>query len=366
MNNFTDKITALKNIHGYRETRIITKLDAAYIQIDNNKLINFCSNDYLSMSSHPELIEHYKHAIHTYGLSSSSSHLISGHTNVHHELEEYLAAYLQVEKVLLFSTGYMANLGIFSALRDDVDWILQDKLNHASLIDANFLIQKPILRYSHNNLTSLQTKLNKTTGNGLVATDNIFSMDGDIANILAIYKLIANKPATLVQDDAHGFGIYKSNIPDNSIYMATFGKAIGLHGACIAGNTDALEYIMQKSRPYIYTTALPPATAMSVKKSLELIESSKRVKKLKENIKLFKNYISTNSNTAIQPIIIGDNQQALQLEKHLFNKGFYIKAVRPPTVPKAILRVTLNAGHEAEQITSLCDVLSSVNIDNKN
>ncbi len=346
--------------HQYRESKVVTKLDATHIQIDKKRLINFCSNDYLSMSSHPELIKFYHKAIDTYGLSSSSSHLVSGHTTAHEELEEYLCEYLGVENVLLFSTGYMANLGIFSAFKDNIDWILQDKLNHASLIDANFLAEKPISRYHHTNLTALEKKLGKQTGSGMVVTDSVFSMDGDHADIKAMYSLTEQHNALLVQDDAHGFGMYQPHIPTDSIYMATFGKAVGLHGACVAGSKDMIEHMVQKSRPYIYTTALSPATAVSVKKSLELIQKSDRVTKLEHNIKLFKNHITTHSNTAIQPIIIGDNKKAIQLEQELFTKGIYVKSIRPPTVPQAILRVTLNAEHDTESIERIIGVLDNI------
>jgi 8-amino-7-oxononanoate synthase len=360
---FENKLNLLKKQHNLRVEKTIQKVSATEIIINNKQLVNFCSNDYLSLSNNQELQQTYKNAIDEFGLSSSSSHLISGHTKAHQELEEYLQDYLQQKKVLLFSTGYMANLGFFSALKDDIDFILQDKLNHASLIDGNFLIDKPIQRYKHNDLNSLEQKLAKQKGFGVVVTDNVFSMDGDVADITGINNLVQQRKNTLLfQDDAHGFGIYHPTIPQGSIYMATFGKAIGLNGACIAGSKDFIDYLRQKSRPYIYTTALPPATAKTVIGSLEIIKTGERQEKLFNNITLFKQYIKTNSNTAIQPIVIGNNQKALEIEKYLFDNGIYAKAIRPPTVPQAILRITLNAEHTKEQIIKLCNALTTIKI----
>jgi 8-amino-7-oxononanoate synthase len=358
---FENKLNLLKKQHNLRVEKTIQKVSATEIIINNKQLVNFCSNDYLSLSNNQELQQTYKNAIDEFGLSSSSSHLISGHTKAHQELEEYLQDYLQQEKVLLFSTGYMANLGFFSALKDDIDFILQDKLNHASLIDGNFLINKPIQRYKHNDLNSLEQKLAKQKGFGVVVTDNVFSMDGDVADITGINNLVQQRKNTLLfQDDAHGFGIYHPTIPQGSIYMATFGKAIGLNGACIAGSKDFIDYLRQKSRPYIYTTALPPALAKTVIKALEIIKTEERQEKLFNNITLFKQYIKTNSNTAIQPIVIGNNQKALEIEKYLFDNGIYAKAIRPPTVKQAILRITINAEHTEQQIFKLCSSLKEV------
>jgi 8-amino-7-oxononanoate synthase len=360
---FENKLNLLKKQHNLRVEKTIQKVSATEIIINNKQLVNFCSNDYLSLSNNQELQQTYKNAIDEFGLSSSSSHLISGHTKAHQELEEYLQDYLQQKKVLLFSTGYMANLGFFSALKDDIDFILQDKLNHASLIDGNFLINKPIQRYKHNDLNSLEQKLAKQKGFGVVVTDNVFSMDGDVTDITGINNLVQQRKNTLIfQDDAHGFGIYHPTIPQGSIYMATFGKAIGLNGACIAGSKDFIDYLRQKSRPYIYTTALPPALAKTVIKALEIIKTEERQEKLFNNIKLFKKYIKTNSHTAIQPIVIGDNKKALELENYLFDNGIYAKAIRPPTVPQAILRITLNAEHTKEQIIKLCNALTTIKI----
>ena len=347
MINFNKKIKQIKQQGLYRT-----------IAVNKSNLINFCSNDYLSLKDNPNIIKEFKKAIDKYGVGSGASHLVSGHSIAHQELELYLADYTKQEKALIFSNGYMANLGIFSALKDDLDWVLQDKLNHASLIDANFLIQQKIQRYKHNNILDLKNKLKKQTGFGLIATDNIFSMDGDIANINEINHLIKDKKNIFMQDDAHGFGIYTPNIPKNSIYMATFGKAIGTYGAFVSGNTDFIDYLIQKSRPYMYTTAIPAAIASATIKSLDIIQTGEMQEKLFTNIALFKSMIKTNSKTAIQPIIINDNNKALKISNFLYNKGFLVKAIRPPTVKKAILRITINAGHTTKQINNLVNLLN--------
>jgi 8-amino-7-oxononanoate synthase len=263
--------------------------------------------------------------------------------------------------VLLFSTGYTANIGIFSALRDDLDWILQDKLNHASLIDANHLIGLPLQRYIHNNIESLERKISKQSGQGLIVTDNIFSMDGDQADISSIEKLAQGNNAIMMQDDAHGFGIIEPNIPVNSIYMATLGKAAGAMGAFVSGKEDFIEYLIQKSRPYVYTTAISPAICVAIMKSIELIKIGEQKAKLLSNIAFFKdlslelNLPISKSLSAIQPIIIGSNERAIVASKKLFNKGFYVSAIRPPTVPNntARLRITICAEHSKNEIEQL-------------
>jgi 8-amino-7-oxononanoate synthase len=343
--DFTQQLQNLKEQNLYRQV------------LTNENLIDFCSNDYLGLKNHPKVIESFKKGADLYGIGSGGSHLVSGHLKPHAELEEYLADFIGVEKILLFSSGYMANLGIFSALKDDINWVLQDKLNHASLIDGNFLIGKKINRYKHNDTISLKNKLDKQDGFGLIATDNIFSMDGDIAKIKEISSTIDENKAVFMQDDAHGFGIYPSNIPKNSIYMATFGKAIGTYGAFVGGNADFIDYLIQKSRPYTYTTATPPAISVATIQALRLTQSGELQEKLFNNIKLFKSIIDTNSNTAIQPIKMRDNTQALKTSEYLKKEGFLVKAIRKPTVINPILRVTISEKHNKNQITKLAELL---------
>ncbi len=356
--DFSQELSNLKKNYLYR-TRKISK--NTQISINGKSLINFCSNDYLSLASHPQVKEAFKQGIDKFGVGASASHLISGHTAVHQALEEALANYTGQEKALLFSTGYMANIGVFSALKDKLDWVLQDKFNHASLIDANHLIGLPLQRYLHNNLKSLKKKINKQTGQGLIVTDNVFSMDGDQANIKGIEKIIEKTDTFLMQDDAHGFGIFKPIIPKNSIYMATLGKAAGTMGAFVAGNEDLIDFLIQKSRPYIYTTAIIPALCSATLKSLELIKEGEQNTKLLANIHYFQsiskalNLPIKASNSAIQPLILGNNKKSINISKKLFSTGFHISAIRPPTIPKNTtrLRITLSANHTQNQIKQL-------------
>ncbi|MDC9726262.1 MAG: 8-amino-7-oxononanoate synthase [Candidatus Thioglobus sp.] len=359
--NFSEKLLAIKKSHLYRSRKVSESAQDTQIIINGKSLINFCSNDYLSLANHALVKESFKQGVDKFGVGSGASHLVSGHSRAHHDLEEALADYTQQERALLFSTGYSANLGVFSALRDELDWVLQDKLNHASLIDANQLIGLPLQRYLHNNIESLNKKISKQSGQGMIVTDNIFSMDGDQANIDDLQKISNFSNAILMQDDAHGFGVFKPNIPKNSIYMATLGKAAGTMGAFVAGNADFIEFLIQKSRPYIYTTAISPAICTATLKSLDLIKQGEQKAKLLANIDFFRNFSEaiglpiSKSSSAIQPLIIGNSEKALKISQQLFEQGFYVSAIRPPTVPKGTerLRITLNANHSQSQIEQL-------------
>jgi len=366
--NFSKKISVIEQNDLLRLRKIAYSAQNIEMVIDNQKVINFCSNDYLSLANHPQIKEALIEGANRYGVGSGASHLVSGHSESHHKLEEALAQYTGQKKALLFSSGYSANLGIFSALRDEINWVLQDKLNHASLIDSNRLIGLPVQRYLHNNLESLEKKLKKQTGPGLIVTDNVFSMDGNRANIDGIKKISAKSSTLLMQDDAHGFGIFESIIPDNSIYMATLGKAAGVMGAFVAGSSDLIEFIIQKSRPYIYTTAISPSICVAIIKSLELIKKGEQKEKLFKNINYFKNCAETldlhfePSESAIQPLIIGSSNKVLSLSNKLFEAGYFVSAIRPPTVPPntARLRFTLSSNHSFSQIESLLQKVKDV------
>jgi len=359
--NFSKKLSDLKQKHLYRSRKTSENAQDTQRVINGKSLINFCSNDYLSLANHPQVKEAFKQGVDKYGAGSGSSHLVSGHSSAHHNLEEALADYTGQDRALLFSTGYSANLGIFSALKEELDWVLQDKLNHASLIDANQLIGLPLQRYLHNDIASLEKKVGKQSGSGMIATDSVFSMDGDRAKIDDLQKIGNFSNAILMQDDAHGFGVFEPNIPENSIYMATLGKAAGTMGAFVAGNEDFVEFLIQKSRPYIYTTAISPAICMATLKSLELIKKGEINAKLQANIQFFRNFSSAlnlpieSSFSAIQPLIIGDSKTALKISQTLYKQGFYVSAIREPTVPKntARLRITISANHTQTQIEHL-------------
>ena len=366
--NFNEQIDNIKQKHLLRARKTSENAQGVEMVLDGKKVINFCSNDYLSLANNDQVKEALIEGVKQYGVGSGASHLVSGHSKAHHDLEDALAEYTGQQRALLFSSGYSANLGVFSALRDDIDWVLQDKLNHASLIDANQLIGLPLQRFLHNNLDSLRKKTEKQSGQGLIVTDNVFSMNGDHANIDEIEKIANYSNAILMQDDAHGFGIFDANIPQNSIYMATLGKAAGTMGAFVAGNADFIEYLVQKSRPYVYTTAISPSLCCTTLKSLELIKSGEQKTKLLANIDYFLNFANSlelnfePSDSAIQPMIIGDSGKALTLSKKLFDEGFYVSAIRPPTVPPntARLRFTLCADHSFDQIEALLTKVADV------
>ena len=366
--NFSNKISDLEKNHLFRTRRIAKSAQGTNMKIDGQDVVNFCSNDYLSLANHPKIKEALINGVNKYGAGSGASHLVSGHSEAHKLLEEALAEFTGQENALLFSSGYSANLGIFSALRDEINWAIQDKFNHASLIDGQRLIGLPMQRYLHNNLKSLDKKIKKQTGLGLVATDNVFSMDGDQANISGIAKMIDKKNTIFMQDDAHGFGIFEPIIPRHSIYMATLGKAAGVMGAFVSGDNDFIEFLIQKSRPYTYTTALPPNLCHAIQKSLDLIKQGEQKEKLTNNITHFKsmsNQLGLNfeeSNSAIQPLIVGSSSRALKISNSLFDKGFFVNAIRPPTVPPktARLRFTLSANHKTEQIDALLERVNDV------
>ncbi len=365
---FSNKISDLKKNHLLRSRKIAQSPQDTIMKIDGQDVVNFCSNDYLSLANHPKIKEALIHGVEKYGAGSGASHLVSGHSESHKLLEEALAEFTGQESALLFSSGYSANLGIFSALRDEINWAIQDKLNHASLIDGSRLIGLPIQRYLHKNLESLDKKIKKQTGPGLVVTDNVFSMDGDQANISGIAKIIDKTNTIFMQDDAHGFGIFDPIIPRHSIYMATLGKAAGVMGAFVSGDEGFIEFLIQKSRPYTYTTALPPNLCHAIQKSLELIKQGEQKEKLINNIKHFRtmsNQLGLNfeeSNSAIQPLIIGSSSRALKISNSLFDKGFFVHAIRPPTVPPntARLRFTVSANHKTEQIDALLERVNDV------
>ena len=366
--NLSKQLSDLQENHLLRSRRVASSAQGTEMRIDGEKILNFCSNDYLSLANHPKIKEALISGAEKYGVGSGASHLVSGHSEPHKKLEEALAEYTGQQNALLFSSGYSANLGIFSALRDEIKWSLQDKFNHASLIDGNRLIGLPVQRYLHNNLDSLQKKLKKQLGPGLVLTDNVFSMDGDKANISGINKILSQTDTLLMQDDAHGFGIFDPTIPQHSIYMATLGKAAGVMGAFVAGDNDFIEFLIQKSRPYIYTTAMAPSMCEAILMSLELIKEGSQKEKLLNNINYFKNISKQlslqfeESNSAIQPLVIGSSNKALQISNKLFEEGFFVSAIRPPTVPPntARLRFTLSANHNANQIETLLEKVKNV------
>ncbi|MEY2701277.1 MAG: 8-amino-7-oxononanoate synthase [Pseudomonadota bacterium] len=342
-------------------------------------LADFCSNDYLGLASHPEVIDALTEGARRYGVGSGAAHLVSGHCDVHEALEEELAQFTGHEAALLFSSGYMANMGAISALMSEGGRLFQDRLNHASLLDGGRLSAVRQQRYPHLDVDALESLLARSDdAPRLIVTDGVFSMDGDIAPLPALVAAAARHHAWLMVDDAHGlgvlgaagagtlqhFGLAPSSV---QVQVGTLGKALGTSGAFVAGSRELIRYLMQKARTFMFTTAMPPAIAMATRASLRLaaIEQWRR-DALSQHIALFRAEAENlgltllPSYTPIQGIVLGDNQRALSASDALARKGYWVVAIRPPTVPEgtARLRITLSAAHAPEQITGLVHALA--------
>ena len=365
----------------YRQRKLVTSSQGAYITVDNQRQLAFCSNDYLGLANHPAVIEAMITAAREVGVGSGASHLIYGHSEHHHYLEEELAAFTGRERVLLFSTGYMANMGVISALLGRSDTVFEDRLNHASLIDAGILSRANFKRFRHNDLTQLQQQLTDSgTGRKLVAVDGVFSMDGDLAPLTDISALCQSNHAWLMVDDAHGFGVLgkqgggcaeqfnldSSQLP---ILIGTLGKAFGTFGAFVAGTDTLIESLIQWARTYIYTTALPPAVAAATRKSLQLVTSEHwRRQQLNDRITQFRQGAQLlglplmPSSTPIQPLLLGDENSVLTADRLLRQRRILVGAIRPPTVAQgeSRLRITFNSNHQAEHIDQLLAALDKV------
>lgn len=369
--------------HLYRFTRLSESAQQPSMLIDGKQLLTFCSNDYLGLANHPKLIEAFRIAADRYGVGSGAAHLINGHNIEHERLEEEIAAFTGRQRALLFSTGYMANLGTISALTEKSETIFQDRLNHASLIDAGRLSDATMWRYGHNNIDNLTKRLERHhETSSMIITDGVFSMDGDVAKLDELAKLAQQNQSWLMVDDAHGFGVLgetggglveEQGVTSNEvpILMATLGKAAGTAGAFVAGDEDLIEYLIQAARTYVFTTAMPPAIAAAGRMSLRLMqEESWRREQLHQNIKQFKlgahelGLALMTSDTAIQPILIGSSSQAINLSEQLLDKGILVTAIRPPTVAnnEARLRVTLTASHTPLHIEQLLEALATLKI----
>ncbi len=370
----------LHSRNGLTRSRITLETpQSPLVEADGKVLVNFCSNDYLGLAASEELAVSMSQAIHDYGCGSGASHLVCGHMQPHRELEARLQEYTGAERVLLFSTGYMANLAVVTTLANRHSLILSDRLNHASLVDACILSRARVRRYRHADPVDAASRVEETDkiGKVLITTDSIFSMDGDVAPIPELQNLAEQYESPVIIDDAHGFGVLGDgrgslrhfDCGDNAIMMGTLGKAAGVFGAFVAASTTVIEALIQFARPYIYTTALPPAVAAAACRAVELMQSQDwRRQKLGENISHFRTHAAQSgielakSLTPIQPVLLGDESKAMAASASLRNAGFMVTAIRPPTVPKgsARLRITLCANHQPEQIDRLVNSLAGV------
>lgn len=365
----------------YRRRKTLESPQAAEVLVEGRRLVNFCSNDYLGLASHPAVVDALKRGASEFGVGAGAAHLICGHGSPHQALEEELAAFVCRERALLFSTGYMANLGVISALVGRGDIVFEDRLNHASLLDGARLSGARLKRYRHLDTRQLQAELSGTElDHGLIASDGVFSMDGDLAPVAELAMLAKRHAAWLMIDDAHGVGVLgeggrglleltgqdQESVP---ILVGTLGKALGTFGAFVAGSQDLIEYLIQRARTYIYTTALPPSIAEATRSSLFLLqEESWRRVRLAERIEQFRrgarqlNLQLMDSMSPIQPLVLSDNRAVMAASSQLRASGFWVGAIRPPTVPEgtARLRITLTAQHSADQVDRLLDALSSL------
>ena len=362
----------------YRSRLVVETPQGISVRIDNRDYLSFCSNDYLGLASHPDIVAAFHRGLDDFGAGSGAAHLISGHSRAHHALEEELAAFLQRPRALLFSTGYMANLGVMSALTGHGDRIFADHTDHASLLDGARLSGARLLRYRHSDADDLDTRLaNAPAGEFLVATDGVFSMDGDIAPLQQLADVAARHAAWLMVDDAHGLGVTGPSgrgtvaqagldITQVPVLMGTLGKAVGTFGAFVAGSEELVETLIQEARTYIYTTASPPALASATREALRLVqEDSWRRERLQQRVSQFRHgarqlgLALCDSQTPIQPLIVGEAAEALRLGKALREQGILITAIRPPTVAegKSRLRITFSAMHTEQHVERLLAVL---------
>ena len=366
----------------YRRLRTRSGEQGVSVIIDGKEMLSFCSNDYLGLAAHPTITKAFISAAETEGVGSGAAHLLSGHSSYHQQLEEALADFMGQESVLLFSSGYQANLGVIDGLMSRGDAVIQDKLNHASLLDGGRLSAAKSLRYQHVDMESLQRRLSKTKGNAcrLVVTDGVFSMDGDLAPLEPMIQLTQTYQAALMVDDAHAIGVlgehgrgsvehWEVKEDQMPIVMGTLGKAFGTAGAFVAADKDVIETLTQQSRTFVYTTAQPAAVAAASLASLALVKSENwRREKLQTLIEQFRKGVTElglatmNSLTPIQPIMIGDDKKAVVIGQELESRGFLLGVVRTPTVPmgSARLRVTLSTNHTEQNIQQLLEVLEDV------
>ena len=371
----------------YRHRKTTTTAQDTEIEVNGKLLINFCSNDYLGLANHPEVLSACKQGVDLYGVGSGASHLVVGHSHAHHALEEELADFTGRSRVLLFSSGYMANVGVLTALANKKDCVFEDKLNHASLLDGGLFSGAVFKRYPHLDIAKLAEALKKKqkSEKTFIVSDGVFSMDGDCAELPRLIDVAKNYNSQLMLDDAHGLGVLgrnggglvehyqnsghiinEQNLP---ILVGTLGKSFGTQGAFVAGSEELIESLIQYCRPYIYTTAMSPAIAEATRTSLKLIQKENwRREKLQTLIKSFRTrckelgFTLTNSMTPIQGLIFGDAHKSLKASQILEKDNIFVTAIRPPTVPQgtARLRITFSANHTQDQLDLLLTALEKV------
>ena len=374
-------LAGLADNHLLRTRRTLETGCSTHVTVSGKPLLAFCSNDYLGLASHPIIQQAVCDAARQWGTGSGGSHAVNGHMVPHQQLEEALARFAGADRALYYSTGYMANIGVVPTLVGRGDAVFADRLNHASLIDAVQLSRADHRRYAHKDMAQLEKMLATSDAKRkLILSDAVFSMDGDVAPLKELFDLAERYDAWLVLDDAHGFGVLgqegrgslsHSGIPFHPrlVYIGTLGKAAGVSGAFVAGSTTVIEWLMQRSRSYIFTTASSPIIASALLAALELIKDGedRRQQLHRLSTALHEGLQGTQwqllpSFTAIHPIIIGENDAVLRVSDALLERGIWVPAIRPPTVPKgqARLRISLSASHTLEDITRLTSALREI------
>ncbi len=388
LDEFPARIAALDHAHLRRQRRVVTPESGARMSVNGQSLLAFCSNDYLGLANHPTLVQAACAGAQAYGVGAGASPLVSGHSAANEALEQELAAFVGLERALYFYAGYATNIGIIPALVGAGDAIFSDALNHACLIDGARLSRAQIHRYAHADLAALERELAQSSAaRKLVMSDAVFSMDGDSANIAGLLTLCERHDALLLLDDAHGFGVlgpqgrgslaqaglYGPKASRRVLYMATLGKAAGVAGAFVAGDDALVEWLLQKTRSYIFATAAPALLASALRVSLQVIEQDDwRRTHLQRLVARLRGGLTaglqgsrwqlSESQTAIQPLLIGPNDEALAVMEGLRLRGIWVPAIRPPTVPEgtARLRIVLSAAHTEADVDQLIDTLATL------
>ncbi len=388
LDEFPARIAALDQAHLRRQRRVVTPDSGARLRVNGHSMLAFCSNDYLGLATHPALVQAACAGAQAHGVGSGGSPLVSGHSAANAALEQELAAFVGLSRALYFYAGYATNIGIIPALVGAGDAIFSDALNHACLIDGARLSRARIHRYAHADLAALDRELASSSApRKLVITDAVFSMDGDSADIAGLLALCERHDALLLLDDAHGFGVlgpqghgslaaaglFGDQASRRVLYMATLGKAAGVAGAFVAGDDALVEWLLQKTRSYIFATAAPAMLASALRASLRLIAQDEwRRTHLQRLIARLRSGLAaglqgsrwqlSDSQTAIQPLLIGRNDEALAVMEGLRLRGIWVPAIRPPTVPEgtARLRIALSAAHTDADIDLLISALTDL------
>lgn len=383
MKNLATQLQARRDQHLYRERLVVDGPQGVSIRVDGRDYLSFCSNDYLGLANHADVVAAFHRGVDGFGCGSGAAHLITGHSRAHHALEEELADFVQRPRALLFSSGYSANLGVMTALLGRGDRVFEDRLNHASLLDAARLSGARLLRYQHNDAAALTSRLAASPAcETLVATDGVFSMDGDMAPLVALSAVATRHDAWMLVDDAHGLGVLGPQgrgsvahaglgVNEVPILMGTLGKAFGTFGAFVAGSDELIETLIQQARTYIYTTAPPPAVACAARAALQRVRADDwRREHLQRLIRDFRSGARQlgltlgDSQMPIQPLLVGTAGRALQLSQALRQRGILISAIRPPTVAEGSsrLRITFSAAHSEAQVQQLLAALDDAGV----